>query len=137
MAIGNLPLSVQAKLIFLIENLGISEEENTQTTNDKLDLIMSYLSPPTTCQAISLILGTTEQTIIPVEEIGVIRKGFSIFNESTTAIVYIDFVQGVNANQKKLQLPPLFLWEPEKIYQGEIFAISSEVNTPIEVRIER
>lgn len=137
MAIGNIPFTVQAKLIYLIENLGISEDENTQTTNEKLDAIMSFLSPPTTCETLSLNVAQSEIVLIAAELAGSIRKSFSVFNESTTAILYVDYATGVTATRKKLQLPPLYYWTPENCYQGIIYGVSSEANTPVEIRIER
>lgn len=137
MAIGNLPLTVQAKLIYLIENLGLDNEDNNSTIQAQLDSIMSFLSPSTVCESLSLNVSTSEIVLIAAETTGNIRKAFSVFNESATAIVYIDYVTGVTSTKKKLQLPPLFYWEPEICYQGIVYAVSSEINTPVEIRIER
>lgn len=132
----NLPYTVQAKLIFLIEQLGLDTPEETSSLNAKVDQLIKYTAPPTICAASSVTLGTTQQIIITAEEEGIIRKSFSIFNESPNT-VYIDYVTGVSSTVKKLQLPPLYFWEPEVIYQGNIFAVAGAENTNIEIRIER
>ena len=134
---GNLPYTVQAKLIYLIENLGLGSEQNNGTIQAQLDEIVSYLTPPTTCTSISVAVGTEQITLIAAEIEGSRRKGFTVFNESPTAIIYVDFVTGVTTTKKKLQLPPLFFWEPAVIFQGAVYAISSEANANVEVRVER
>lgn len=133
----NLPYTVQAKLIYLIENLGLTGDIPDSTIQGQLTQLMEYLKPPTTCVESSLVMTGQQQLIIAAEIEGSTRKGYTIFNESTTATIYIDYVSGVSSTKKKLQLPPLYFWEPTVIYQGDIYAITSQANSTIEVRIER
>lgn len=134
---ADLPYTVQAKLIFLIESLGVGNTTSTNTLQEKIDKMLEYLTPPKTCVATSATVGTSQSTLISAEAEGSTRKGFSIFNASTTATIYIDYLTGVSSTKKKLQLPPLYFWEPETIYQGNVYAVSTEANTTVEVRIER
>lgn len=129
--VPGLPFTAQAKLTYLIENL---IQQDSQGNNIQLAATMERLrlisEPPTTVNQETITVGTTVSKIINAETTA-IRKGFSIYNPSSTATISIGYVAATTSSNRKLVLQPGFYYEDPDKWQGEVYALSSSGNVSL------